>query len=68
MLYWVCGFNIYLGAQNNRLIDTVLLSTHNICFGLELRKIIFCTVLTDHYILPFQDLTALSAHVYTIYP
>ena len=28
-----------LGAQNNRLIETVLLSTHNICFGLEIRKI-----------------------------
>ena len=22
-----------LGAQNNNLIETVLLSTHNICFG-----------------------------------
>ena len=22
-----------LGAQNNRLIETVLFSTHNICFG-----------------------------------
>ena len=22
-----------LGAQNDRLIETVLLSTHNICFG-----------------------------------
>ena len=27
-----------LGAQRNRLIETVLLSTHNIYFGLELRK------------------------------
>ena len=26
-------FNICLGAQKNRLIETVLLSTHNICFG-----------------------------------
>ena len=25
-----------LGAQTNRLIETVLLSTHNICFGCEL--------------------------------
>ena len=23
----------YLGAQENHLIETVLLSTHNICFG-----------------------------------
>ena len=27
------NFNICLGAQKNRLIETVLLSTHNICFG-----------------------------------
>ena len=27
-----------MGAQKNRLIETVLLSTHNICFG---REIIF---------------------------
>ena len=33
------------GAQKNRLIETVLLSTHNICFGWEIKKIIFfvCT-------------------------
>ena len=30
-----------MGAQKNRLIETVLLSTHNICFGNEIRKIIF---------------------------
>ena len=30
-----------LGAQKNRLIDTVLLSTHNINFGWEIRKSIF---------------------------
>ena len=30
-----------LGAQKNRLIETVLLSTHNICFGWEIRKLIF---------------------------
>ena len=30
-----------LGAQKNRLIERVLLSTHNICFGLEIRKIFF---------------------------
>ena len=27
-----------LGAQKNRLIETVLLGAHNICFGLEIRK------------------------------
>ena len=30
-----------LDAQKNRLIETVLLSTHNICFGLEIRKLNF---------------------------
>ena len=30
-----------LGAKKNRLIETVLLSTHSICFGSEIRKIIF---------------------------
>ena len=28
-------------TRKNRLIETVLLSTHNICFGGEIRKIIF---------------------------
>ena len=27
------NFNICLGAQKNRLIETLVLSTHNICFG-----------------------------------
>ena len=35
------NLNIFLGAQKNRLIETVLLSTHSICFGREIRKIIF---------------------------
>ena len=30
-----------LGAQKNRLIDTILLSTHNICFGREVEKLNF---------------------------
>ena len=33
-------FNI-LGAQKNRLIETVLFSTHNICFGLKHLNCIF---------------------------
>ena len=28
-----------LGAHKNRLIEMVLLSTHNICFGSEIRKL-----------------------------
>ena len=36
----------FLGAQKNRLIETVLLSTHNICFGFrEIRKLIFNVIL-----------------------
>ena len=36
-----------LGSQKNRLIETVLLSTHNIGFGLEIRKLFFWyTILT----------------------
>ena len=42
-----------LGAQKNRLIETVLLSietvflsTHNICFGLDIRKLFYGTLLT----------------------
>ena len=27
------SFNIYFGAQKNHLIETVVLSTHSICFG-----------------------------------
>ena len=36
---WVITY--VLGAQKNRLIETVLLSTHNICFGREIRKLFF---------------------------
>ena len=33
------------GAQKNRLIETVLLSTHNICFGCgEMKKKMVCTL------------------------
>ena len=34
-------YTFVLGSQKNCLIDTVLLSTHNICFGWETRKLIF---------------------------
>ena len=30
-----------MSVQKNRLTETVLLSTHNICFGWEIRKSIF---------------------------
>ena len=32
---------MFLGAQKNRPIETVLLSTHIICFGWEIKKIVF---------------------------
>ena len=32
-------FTYVLGAQKNHLIEMVLLSTHNICFDWEIRKI-----------------------------
>ena len=38
-------FSICFGAQKNRLNETVLLSTHNICFGWEIRKLFFCYTL-----------------------
>ena len=34
-----------VGAQKYRLIETVLLSTQNICFGWEIRKTFFCHAL-----------------------
>ena len=30
-----------MGAQKNSLIETIRLSTHNICFGWEIKKIVF---------------------------
>ena len=35
IIFLTISLNICLGAQKNRLIKTVLLSTHNICFGWE---------------------------------
>ena len=43
------SFSICLGAQKKRLIETVLLSTHNICFGLEIRKLFLCDALLTNY-------------------
>ena len=38
MFSYPSGLTYVLGAQKNRLIERVLLSTHNICFGWEIRK------------------------------
>ena len=43
------SFTYVLGAQKDYLIETVLLRTHNICFGWEKRKTIF------HYPLLFSS-------------
>ena len=42
-----------LGAQKNRLIETVLLSTHNICFGWEIRKLFFWYALLTKGLVPY---------------
>ena len=51
-----------MGAQKSRLTETVLLSTHNICFGWEIRKLFFCYALitkvlgTVHFIVYFSKI------------
>ena len=37
-------FNMRFGAQKNRLNKTVILSTHSICFGWEIRTNILVTL------------------------
>ena len=39
--------NIYLDAQKNHLIEMVLLSTHNICLGGEIRTVCFYFILSS---------------------
>ena len=38
IIYRSISLNMCFGAQKNLLIETVLLSTHNICFGWEIQK------------------------------
>ena len=38
LFYFSSVLSFVLGVQKNRLIETVLLSTHNICFGWEIKK------------------------------
>ena len=38
-IFLLISFNMCFGDQKNRLIETVLLSTHNICFVWEIRKL-----------------------------
>ena len=44
-IFFTMIFSIFWGAQKNRLIETVYLSTHNICFGWNIRKLLFCYAL-----------------------
>ena len=48
-----------MGNLKTRLIETVLLSTHNICFGREIRKIVFNDALVPGHIV--QLVTSLTA-------
>ena len=47
------SFNIYFG---NGLVEAVLLSAHNICFGREIRKIFFCYALLNKVLGSGQNL------------
>ena len=47
---------MFWGAQKNRLIETVLLSTHNICLGCQIRKIIFDFALLSRGLADTKDL------------
>ena len=49
-----------LGVQKNYLIETVLLSTHNICFGWEIRKIILNNPLLSRDLHLMPNLAALK--------
>ena len=44
-IFLLINLNMCFGCSKNRLIETVLLSTHNICLGLVIRKIIFYYIL-----------------------
>ena len=41
IIFLSISLNIILGAQKNRLNETILLSTKNICFRWEIKKLIF---------------------------
>ena len=57
-----------MGNQTNRLIETVRLSTRNICFGWEIRKIIFkCAVLPWDLLRQSDWFLARMSHEYTCF-
>ena len=49
-------------AQKNQLIETVLLSTHNICFGLEIRKLFFWYALLTKVLL-FKSVSGILSEI-----
>ena len=51
------------GHSKECLIETVLLSTHNICFGREIREIIFQYALLSGGLLVGKDLTVLTERI-----
>ena len=56
-----------MGAQMNRLIETVLLSTHNICFGWEIRKFINALLFWGMFFLYLYDSISCSTHLNSLY-
>ena len=52
------SLNLRFDAQNSHPIETALLSTHNICFGREIRKLDFIYphgFLFLHFLVEFQN-------------
>ena len=47
--------SICFGCSKNRLIEMVLLSTHNICFCWEIKKLFFCYTLLTKVLLYFPN-------------
>ena len=49
-----------LGAQKNCLNETILLSTHNICFGCEIRQLIVITLIPSYIIIAFLSFQGIN--------
>ena len=65
--FLLISFTIFLGDQKNRLIDTVILSTHNIVFWLRNKKFISAThSYLKAWILSFAFCYCFSAFWYQI--
>ena len=67
------SFSIHFGCSKKpRLIETVLLSTHNICFGSEIRKLFWCVfemvLLSTHKISFGSEIRKLIFFVFLLMP